>query len=37
MALREGVHEGDAQKELVKSTPSRATRSNAGVRMPLQP
>jgi hypothetical protein len=31
MAAREGVQDGDAQNAWVKSKPSFATRSNAGV------
>jgi len=37
IALRDGVHEGEAQNEFVNTTPSRATRSNVGVRIPGQP
>ena len=40
MALRDGVHDGLAQKECVNRAPSRAMRSNVGVRTvrpPLTP
>ena len=36
-ALREGVHDGEAQKEFVNRAPSRATLSNAGVLTTLSP
>ena len=37
IAAREGAQPGEALKALLKSTPSRATRSKAGVRTKRQP